>query len=168
MKKNILIQSYFILGISALLLASCASSLVPLKLEESELPWLKDSINLRMEVNSATGANGSFASFTTPGYFMIIQGKRVITHLPFYGTAHFSPFLDENGFNMPNGHIDSLQCFSHKRKKSIILKMLVHDNITHYDFTLEFWEDGNAYLDLKDLNRDNMSYSGFFNPDIHN
>jgi hypothetical protein len=91
-------------------------------------------------------------------FSLCLKGDTVISHLPYMGQAHRPTFGNTDGlrFKLP---IKDKSTKPGKKGKTIIRFSCTNSNAT-YDFKIETYPDGGAYISLTPSHADRISYKG--------
>ncbi len=91
-------------------------------------------------------------------FSLCVKGDSVISHLPYMGRAYHPVFGNTDGMNF------SLPITSKSVKKGkkgrVLIKFSCKSNTVTYDFSIETYREGGAYVHVIPSNADAIGYSG--------
>lgn len=91
-------------------------------------------------------------------FSLCLKNDTVISHLPYMGQAHRSTYGNTDGLNFKLP-ITNKSVKSGKKGKTIIKFTCKHSTDT-YDFKIEIYPDGGAYINLTPSYADRIGYKG--------
>jgi hypothetical protein len=138
--------------ISALLLFLCT----PLAATAQQDTPKVDPENICIDVNYMMPQR--YPTRAVTDFSLCLKGDTVISHLPYMGQAHRPTFGNTDGlrFKLP---IKDKSTKTGKKGKTIIRFSCTNSNAT-YDFKIETYPDGGAYISLTPSHADRISYKG--------
>lgn len=92
------------------------------------------------------------------GYDLTISPNSIVAYLPFYGRAQTIPISSADGgikFNSSNFQYEAVA-----NKKGWIVTIKTNDVSHVKQLSLTIYNNGNATLDVMNINRDDISFSG--------
>lgn len=99
----------------------------------------------------------------TSDFFLELHGDSVRSYLPYLGQAHQAPMLSpEQGLNFDK-HIQRLK-ESHPQKDLTRLEIDVRTTEDSYQYTIELYDSGKAYIHVRSQHRDPISFDGELTP----
>lgn len=91
-------------------------------------------------------------------FSLCIKGDTVISRLPYMGRAHQPTFgnTDNLNFSMPA----TKKSINKGKKGKTVIKLSCKNNAINYDFKIEVYPEGSAYVHLVPSNADAIGYRG--------
>lgn len=141
-------------------ISACASKNQISSIEKINSKWIKSPLHLEFEPQSAQPFNGGLVHLSGGYYSLEIKSDTVNFRLPFYGRA-YQIDMNDVGYTIEGAILSNLTVSENSKKESIMLQFEAKKEGNTYTFQLEYWENGKAYLDLRSMQRDHMSYDGY-------
>lgn len=108
-----------------------------------------------MSMNSMRYGTRTVAS----DYFLELHGDSLRSYLPYLGQAHQAPMMSPAqglNFDEPIQNIKE----SHPKEKLSRLEIGVRTQEDRYQYTIELYESGKAYINVQSQHRDPISFDG--------
>ncbi len=107
---------------------------------------------------SITPARGGTKQLTG-GYIFKISGDTLKVYLPYFGRAYSAPINSSDaGFDFTSTNFTYAVTAGKKGRYNVAVK--TKDKMYNTDFLLTVYDDGSAYLNANNSNRDPVSYNG--------
>ena len=98
--------------------------------------------------------------FLTSEYFLRVNSDSLISALPYFGRAYTAPVNPEDaGYNFTSTNFT--YSVVPKKKGSYEVTINTKDKINTITFVLTVYNNGNAYLQVTNVNRQPISFSGY-------
>ena len=158
MKENLLILQFFLLSV-----VSCASLQERTVRKELMRKAVAEAVETRQMHIDITSMNtlryGS--RMVTPDFFLELKGDSVRSYLPYLGQAYQTPMMSPSqGLNFET-KAKSMKVTQPKKDLSRIEMDLKTDEDT-YNYVIELYETGRAYIHVRSQHRDPISFDGDF------
>lgn len=96
----------------------------------------------------------------TPDFYLELRGDTLCSYLPYLGQARVSPMLSPSiGLNFEKPVL-SYKESQPKSKKYTQIDIDVRTQEDNYHYVIQFYDSGEAYIRLRSLNRDPISFDG--------
>lgn len=161
MKKVLLI----ILSISFFSIqSSIAQSKKELKKQQKEKEYqvtkkLIESGNFVFTPDWVNTQRGRRVNITGDGNTLIIEGKKAIADLPYFGVSQTSHYSGNTGINFTSANTTYSTEFDDKKHK-ITIKFQAIEKSENFDIQLEIFSNGNTTVKISSSSRNNISYNG--------
>lgn len=91
-------------------------------------------------------------------FSLSLKGDTVISQLPYMGQAHHATYGDTDGLNFKQPITDKR--IKQGKKGLTTIKFSCKNSTSTYDFSIEVYPDGAAYINLIPSHADRISYKG--------
>ena len=105
-----------------------------------------------------------YPSRTVNDFSLSLKGDTVISQLPYMGQAHYATYGDTDGLNFKQPITDKTIKLGKKGRTTI--KFSCKNSSSTYDFSIEVYPDGAAYINLIPSHADRISYKGEWSSSI--
>ena len=160
MKKNLLILIYFVLTF-----VSCASLQERAERKEQMKKAVSEAVSMKqMHIDITSMSTMRYGSRTvTPDFFLELKGDSIRSYLPYLGQAYQAPMMSPSqGLNFET-KAKSMKVTQPKKELSRIEIDMKTDEDT-YNYVIELYDSGKAYIHVRSLHRDPISFDGDFEP----
>lgn len=115
-----------------------------------------DPENIRIEVNYMMPQRYHTRAVTD--FSLCLKGDTVISHLPYMGQAYRPTYGSTDGLNFQLPVTD--KSVKPGKKGKTIIRFTCNNSTATYDFSLELYPDGGAYINLSPSYADRIGYKG--------
>ncbi len=160
MNKNLLILLYFVLTF-----VSCATLQERTERKEQMKKSVTEAVATKqMHIDITSMNTMRYGSQTvTPDFFLELKGDSVISYLPYLGQAYLSPMISTSqGLNFGK-KAKNMKVTQPKKDLSRIEIDIKTDEDT-YNYVIELYDSGKAYIHVRSQHRDPISFDGDFIP----
>lgn len=147
--------------LAALLLSSCATQQSRAERKEQMKKTVAEAVEKRrMHIGINSMSTMRYGTrVVTSDFFLELRGDSIKSYLPYLGQAHRSPMTWASqglDFEAPIKAIEE----SHPKKDLACLKIEVDTNEDNLLYTVELYDTGKAYIQVRSLHRDPISFDG--------
>ena len=157
------------LAAAALLLAGCAAlyrTPEEQAADEARVARLVDerldAQKYRMNVHFMTPARGGSRPVDVT-YGITVNGKNLISYLPYFGVAYNLPYGGGKGLNFEST-ID--EYYESAKRDRRIVDYTTHNDEDVFIYHMEVFPNGTAYLRVRSRNREQIDFQGEIDPDF--
>lgn len=103
---------------------------------------------------------GFKSMYLSPYYDIKVSPDTVQSHLPYFGKAYRAPIhSDDNGIKFVSTDFD-YQISPGKKEGNWLVTIKINDLRSEVFLHFDIWENGNVYLQVRDVDRDPISFRG--------
>ena len=113
--------------------------------------------HLRIDVSSMHPTRYSSRTVSY-GFFLELKGDTLVSYLPYMGQVYQNAAINSEGLNFEAPIISYHE--SRPKKNMTRIELEVRTKEDHYNYILEIYDTGTAYIRVRGQNRDSISFDG--------
>lgn len=128
-------------------------------LTATQVQNIVNSKHYTFQAQTVSPQRGGLRQLTTE-YFLQVSGETLVSYLPYFGRAYTAPINPSDaGYDFTSTRFD--YTVSAKKKGSYLVSIRTKDKMANTDFALTIYNNGNAYLQVNNSDRQPISYRGY-------
>ena len=153
-------RTYVIVFVAIMLLTmGCATSQLAEQNAATQKAVTEALTNRHFHINVSSMHPTRYSSRTVSyGFFLELKGDTLVSRLPYMGQVYQNAAVNSEGLNF-EAPIISYQEFRPKKNMTRI-ELEVRTKEDHYNYILEIYDTGTAYIRVRGQNRDSISFDG--------
>lgn len=154
-------RTYGIVFVALMLLTmGCATSQQRAEQNAAAQKAVKEALtNRHLRINVHSMNPFRYASRTVSyGFFLELKGDTLVSYLPYMGQVYQNAAVNSEGLNFEAPIISYHE--SRPKKKMTRIELEVRTKEDHYNYILEIYDTGTAYIRVRGQNRDSISFDG--------
>ena len=154
-------RTYGIVFVALMLLTmSCATSQQRAEQNVATQKAVTEALkNRHFHINVSSMHPTRYSSRTVSyGFFLELKGDTLVSYLPYMGQVYQNAAVNSEGLNFEAPIISYHE--SRPKKKMTRIELEVRTKEDHYNYILEIYDTGTAYIRVRGQNRDSISFDG--------